>query len=227
MSDPEILLPEPKKGGEAPAKAAPPAPWSKRARVGLLRFISLRWVPLTAALLSLTLSVVAIYTATQQPSVSLLMPDQVRVAQGRSSGAAYLYLQPAFVNTAQNNRVEVIRTMRLHVTSSDANVAEADFTWTQQLRLTTDATTGGLSYEYVADAVPLVVSPSNAASPLGLFEAPRGWFFGLGTYRLTLTAERVVAGSPLVDNFEFTLSQADIDTLEQPGPDRFITLPID
>jgi hypothetical protein len=212
---------------EGPAAGQPPARLSKRARVGLLRFLSLRWVPLTAALLSLTLSVVAIYTATQQPSVSLLMPDQVRVAQGRSSGAAYLYLQPAFVNTAQNNRVEVIRTMRLQVTSADATVAATDFTWTQQLRLTTDPTSGGLSYEYVADAVPLVVSPSNAASPLSLFEAPRGWFFGVGTYQFTLTADRVVAGSPLTAHFEINLTQADIDTLEQPGPDRFITLPID
>ena len=199
---------------------------SKRARVGLLRFLSLRWVPLTAALLSLTLSIVAIYAATQQPSVSLLMPDQVRVAQGRSSGAAYLYLQPAFVNTAQNNRVEVIRAMSLHVTSPDANAAATDFSWMQVLRLTTDPATGGLNYEYVADAVPLVVSPSNAASPLSLFEAPRGWFFSPGTYHFTLTSDRVVAGSPLTAQFEITLSQADIDTLEQPGPDRFITLPI-
>jgi hypothetical protein len=224
MTTPEPIPPTAGKGiavGKAPSRL------SKRARVGLLRFLSLRWVPLTAALLSLTLSVVAIYTATQQPSVSLLMPDQVRVAQGRSSGAAYLYLQPAFVNTAQNNRVEVIRTMRLQVTSADATVAATDFTWTQQLRLTTDPTSGGLSYEYVADAVPLVVSPSNAASPLSLFEAPRGWFFGVGTYQFTLTADRVVAGSPLTAHFEINLTQADIDTLEQPGPDRFITLPID
>ena len=210
---------------ESPAEVKPPARLSKRARVGLLRFLSLRWVPLTAALLSLTLSIIAIYTATQQPSVSLLMPDQVRVAQGRSSGAAYLYLQPAFVNTAQNNRVEVIESMTLHVTAPDST--SADFTWTQQLRLRTDPQTGGLTYEYVADALPLVVSPSNAASPLSLFEAPRGWFFGVGTYQFTLTADRVVAASALTARFEVTLSQADIDTLEQPGPDIFITLPID
>lgn len=206
---------------EAAVKREPPARLAKRARIGLLRFLSLRWVPLTAALLSLSLSVVAIYTATQQPSVTLLMPDQVRVAQGRSSGAAYLYLQPAFVNTAQNNRVEVISDMSLRV----AGPATADFTWTQQLRLTTDAS-GGLTYQYVGDAVPLVVSPSNAASPLGLFEAPRGWFFGPGTYQFTLTADRVVASSPLTAEFDVTLSQADIDTLDQPGPDKFLEFDI-
>ena len=223
MTGPEALPPGLE---EAAAADAPPERISERARSGLGRLLSLRWVPLTAALLSLSLSVVAIYTSTQQPSVTLLMPGEARVAQGRSSGAAYLYLQPAFVNTAQNNRVEVIRTMRLHVASNDAGVAATDFAWTQQLRLTSDPESGGLTYEYVGDAVPLVVSPSNAASPLSLFEAPHGWFFAAGTYHLTLTADRVVAGSPLIAEFELTLSQADIDLLEQPGPDRFITLPV-
>jgi hypothetical protein len=215
-SEPNRPSPEPAAHGK------PAAPLAKRVRVGLLRFISLRWVPLTAALLSLSLSVVAIYTATQQPSVSLLMPSQVRIAQGRATGGAYLYLQPAFVNTAQNNRVEVIRDMSLHVTGP----ATADFTWTQQLRLETDPQTGGLTYQYVADAVPLVVSPSNAASPLGLFEAPHGWFFTPGTYQFTLTADRVVAGSALTETFSLTLTADDVAFLDQPGPDKFLEFPI-
>src|SRR5688572_1523962 len=202
---------------EAPAEARDP--WRQLAR----SFVTLRWVPLTAALLSLPLSVVAIYTATQQPSVSLLMPSQVRIAQGRSTGGAYLYLQPAFVNTAQNNRVEVIRDMSLHATGP----ATTDFTWTQQLRLETDPETGALTYQYVADAVPLVVSPSNASSPLGLFEAPNGWFFGAGTYQFTLNAGRVVADSPLTATFSVTLTADDVAFLDQPGPDQFITLTID
>src|SRR5688572_28487546 len=206
---------------EAPAETAIEAhdPWRELAR----NFVTLRWVPLTAALLSLPLSVVAIYTATQQPSVSLLMPSQVRIAQGRATGSAYLYLQPAFVNMAQNNRVEVIRDMSLHATGP----ATTDFAWTQQLRLETDPETGALTYQYVADAVPLVVSPSNAASPLGLFEAPNGWFFGAGTYQLTLNADCVVADSPLTATFRVTLTAEDVAFLDQPGPDQFITVAID
>lgn len=192
--------------------------WRQLAR----SLVTLRWVPLTAALLSLPLSVVAIYTSTQQPSVSLLMPSQLRIAQGRSTGGAYLYLQPAFVNTAQNNRVEVIRDMSLSVTGP----ATAEFSWTQQLRLETDPDSGGLTYQYVADAVPLVVSPSNAASPLGLFEAPNGWFFGAGTYELTLNADRVVAGSPLTATFSVTLTAEDVAFLDQPGPDLFLEFDI-
>ena len=195
---------------------------ARRARSPLSRFVMLRWVPLTAALLSLVLSVVAIYTATQEPSVTMLMPGQVRIAQGHSTGGAYLYLQPAFGNTAQNNRVEVIRDMALHVSGP----AAADFRWSQQLRFVTDAATGELTYEYVADAVPLVVSPSNAASPLGLFEAPHGWFFAAGTYQFTLSADRVVAGSALSATFSVTLTADNVAFLDQPGPDKFLEFPI-
>jgi hypothetical protein len=169
---------------------------------------------------------VAIYTSTQQPSISLLMPSQVRIAQGRSSGAAYLYLQPAFVNTAQNNRVEVISGMAVHVSGTDATTPGTDFTWTQQLRLVVDSSSGQLTYQYVGDAVPLVVSPNNAASPLALFEAPPGWFFAAGSYQFSLTADRVVADSPLSATFSVDLTADDVAFLDQPGPDKFLTFSI-
>jgi hypothetical protein len=222
MTDPAPLLPLVE---EAATETDRQAQLTRSARGSLLRITSLRWVPLTAALLSLLLSLVAIYTSTQQPSVSLLMPANVRIALGRASGASYLYLQPAFVNTAQNNRVEVIREMTLHV-AGPSGAASTDFTWTQQLRLVTDPATGQLTYQYVGDAVPLVVSPSNAASPLALFQAPPGWFFGAGSYQFTLTADRVVAGSPLTATFGVTLTADNVAFLDQPGADKFLEFPI-
>lgn len=211
---------------QAAAETDPRTELSRRARISLLRVLSLRWVPLTAALLSLVLSVVAIYTATQQPSVTLLMPSNVRIALGRASGASYLYLQPAFVNTAQNNRVEVIRGMSLRVTGPDPGATATDFTWTEQLRLVTDASTGKLTYQYVGDAGPLVVSPTLAASPLALFHAPSGWFFAQGTYQFTLTADRVVAGSALTATFSVNLSADNLTFLDQAGPDMFLEFAI-
>ena len=85
---------------------------------------------------------------------------------------------------------------------------------------------GGQRLRVTVDAVPLVVSPSNAASPLGLFEAPKGWYFGAGTYQFTLNADRVVAGTPLTATFTVTLTADDVAFLDQPGPDQFITLSI-
>jgi hypothetical protein len=188
------------------------------------RFITLRWVPLTAALLSLPLSAAAIFLSVQQPDVVLILPDQIRVAQGRESGSAYVYLQPAFVSTGKNERIEVVRDMELVVQPPTGESAR--FRWDQQLRLVTDPDSGGLRYEYVADAVPLLIGPRDASAPLSLFDAPSGWFFVAGDYTFTLIAERVVVGQPLQDDFRLTLAQSDIEFLDRPGPDQFLTLPI-
>jgi len=189
------------------------------------RFVTLRWVPLTAALLSLPLSAAAIFLSLQQPELILILPDQIRVAQGRESGSAYVYLQPAFVSTGRNERIEVIRDMALEVTPPVGDMAS--FEWDQQLRLVSDPDTGGLRYEYVADAVPLLVSPREASAPLSLFDAPDGWFFQPGEYTFSLLADRVVTGQPLTGEFSLTITAENVAFLDQPGPERFLTFPID
>ena len=207
---------------------APPA-WRQRVaplRDPLARFVTLRWVPLVAALLSLALSGVAIYTATQQPQVLLILPHQIRVAQGRSTGAAYVYFQPAFVNTGQNDRVEVIRDMTLRVQRADGSAPPTDFQWNEVVSLVTDPATGALTYQHDADAVPIVISAKNAAAPLSLFQAPSGWFFTPGTYTITLTANRVVAAAPVTGQVTLTLSADNVTFLDQPGTDKFLTLPV-
>lgn len=103
-----------------------------RGREFARNFLSLRWVPLTAALLSLPLSAAAIFLSVQQPEVLLILPDQIRVVQGRQSGSAYVYLQPAFVSTGRNERIEVIRDMALTFVRDGAD--RVVFEWSQQLR---------------------------------------------------------------------------------------------
>jgi hypothetical protein len=72
-------------------------------------------VPLVAATISLILSVASIYISTRQQDVLLIMPNVVRLAGGHATGFSYVYLQPAFVSTGNNDRVEVIRDMTLTV----------------------------------------------------------------------------------------------------------------
>jgi len=198
---------------------------AQRMREPIKKFVSLQWVPLTAALVSLVLSVTAIYVSTRQPDVLLILPDQIRVAQGRESGGAYVYLQPAFVSTGANDRVEVIRDMVLEVTSPSGE--RASFSWDQELRLVTDPETGALGYEYVADAVPILVGPRDAAAPLSLFDAPNGWFFVPGSYTFVVAADRVVVGQPISARFSLTLTPENVAFLDQPGPDRFLAFPIE
>lgn len=196
----------------------------ERSRLVLGSALRLSWVPLAAATLSLILSLASIWISTRQPDVLLIMPDLVRVAEGRASGASYIYLQPAFVSTGNNDRVEVIRDMRVRVQPPSGDAV--DLSWDEQVRLVQDPTTKVLSYEYQADAVPLLISPKSAAAPLSLFQAPDGWYFEPGMYRFTLTAERTVASDPLTASFSVTLAQADIDRLSASGQDTFLAFPI-
>lgn len=197
---------------------------TNRMRDPVVKALTLGWVPLTAALLSLILSVASIFVSTRQPEVLLILPDVVRLVQGRESGSAYVYLQTAYVSTGANDRVEVIRRQTLRVTTPSGE--ELEFPWDEQGRLVGDDATGQLDYEYLADPAPLLVSPRSAVSPVCLFDAPAGWFFQAGIYRFTVVGERVVAGDALRATFQVDLLPEDLATLDAPGPDRFLAFPI-
>lgn len=190
----------------------------------LLRLISLEWVPVTTAFVSLMFSVGSIFISTREPAVVMILPDQVRVAQGEDFGFAYLYVQPAFVNTGRNERVEVIRNMKLHIAAA-AGGPPAEFVWGNQAELVYDRATNQLNYRYVADAVPLVVGPRSAQVPFSVFNGPKGWYFNPGAYRLTLSAQRVVSRRPLQETFEITFADKDVDFLNKSRGRSFLVFP--
>jgi len=188
----------------------------------MLRALRFGWVPLVAAMLSLVLSIASIYVATRQPDVLLIMPNVVRLAGGHATGFSYVYLQPAFVSTGNNDRVEVIRDMTLTVRSTTGG-ASTTMVWKGQGRLVGSG--GSLTYEYAGDAVPLLVSPRTASAPLSVFDAPAGWFFDAGTYEFTLAADRVMATESLRGTFNVTITPAQVDVLNA-VPEQFLAYPI-
>jgi hypothetical protein len=190
-----------------------------------VRILRLTWVPLVASLTSLVLSISSIIISTRDPAVTILVPDQIRFVQGERIGFAYAYLQATFVSTGENDRVEVIRDMRLEVTPV-AGGEPATFGWDEVGQLTFDADDGSLTYEYLADAVPLLVAPDSAENPLALFQGPDGWFLEAGDYRVELVAERVVASAALRASFEISLTDDDVDFLNGADGGQFLTLPI-
>ena len=196
----------------------------RRLRRPAIALVSLSWVPLVASALAIVLSLTSIYVTTREPEVVVILPDVVRLVGGRASGSSYVYLQPAFVSTGVNERVEVIADMALNVERADGADATT-MSWQEQASLVSDDD-GALSYQYAADAVPLLVGARSAASPLALFQAPAGWFFREGPYRFTLEADRVVAGAPLSATFEVTLDADDMAVLDAPGPERFLAFDI-
>ncbi|MDQ7858459.1 MAG: hypothetical protein QN174_03350 [Armatimonadota bacterium] len=190
---------------------------------GFTRILSLAWVPLATSAVSLVLSVSSIVVSTREPEIVLILPDQVRVAQGDDFGFAYMYVQPAFVNTGINDRVEVLRTMTIEV-QAPAGGGPTIFEWDERGELVYNAD-GSLSYRYLADAVPLLVSPRDAQVPFAVFNGPKGWYFGEGTYRMRLLAHRVVSRRPLEGTFEITFAQRDVDFLITGRGRRFLTFP--
>jgi hypothetical protein len=193
-----------------------------RPRHVMWRAIRFGWVPLVAAMLSLVLSLTSIYVATRQPDVLLIMPSVVRLAGGHSTGYSYAYLQPAFVSTGNNDRVEVIRDMRLTVRSTTGGDSTV-MTWKGLASLVGSG--GGLDYEYAGDAVPLLVIPRTASAPLAVFDAPAGWFLAAGTYDFTLEADRVMASEPLRASFTVTITPEQIGFLNT-VPEHFLAYPI-
>jgi hypothetical protein len=205
--------------------APQPRPRLGRFRRPAAALVTFAWLPLLASGLAVVLSLASIYVSTREPEVVVILPEVVRLVGGGQTGASYVYLQPAFVSTGVNDRVEVVSDMSLAVRSSGGS-APVEMEWASQAALETDAS-GELSYRYEADAVPLLVGPRSAASPLALFQAPRGWFFGEGTYRFTLEAQRVVADMPLTASFEVTIDEDDLAALSSTESDRFLAFPIE
>jgi hypothetical protein len=201
----------------------PGPPATARARIQ--RVLMLGWVPLVASLVSLILSIGSIIIATRDPAVLLLLPDQVRLTQARSEGYAYAYLQPTFVSTGDNDRVEVIREMHLEIVATDGAIVE--LAWDESGRFVFDGADDSLSYEYVADAAPMLVAPEAAQNPVALFQGPDGWLLTSGRYEVRLVADREVAASPLEASFVFELSEDQIAELDASDGEQFLSVPID
>jgi hypothetical protein len=198
-----------------------PTAWAQARRV-----LSLAWVPLVASLVSLVLSVGSIVIATRDPSVLMILPDQVRFAQGEGIGYAYAYLQPTFVSTGANDRVEVIRDITLTVRRLDDGES-VELAWDEVGTFTFDPADDSLTYEYVSDAAPLLVAPDSAENPLALFQGPEGWLLTPGRYEVDVRATREVAASELEGDFQIELAEEQVAFLNEADGTRFLSIPID
>lgn len=181
------------------------------------------WVPIVTSLASFAIAIWSLIVASSEPEVLLIMPDQVRMAQG--GDAAMLYVQPTFLSTGRNDRVEVITGLRLQV-APDQGGGPVGFRWDEQGSWSYDPGTRELTYMYVADARPLLVSPNNPQLPVGVFVGPQGWSFGAGTYRLTFVAERAIGSMQLRGDFKLTFTQKAIDDLNAAQGRRFLTFDV-
>ncbi|MGA7732002.1 MAG: hypothetical protein WCD37_12120 [Chloroflexia bacterium] len=152
------------------------------------------WLAILTSIVSLAVATSSFIAATEDPDVSMVLPRLVRMVQGGE--APILYVQPQFISTGRNDKLDVITGISIRVEPVGGG-AGADFTWDEQGAWSYDPTAKELTYIFVADAGPLMVSPSNPQFPVGLFAGPPAWQFEPGDYRLTITATRAVGSTPL------------------------------
>jgi hypothetical protein len=174
------------------------------------RFVWMSILPVGIALVSLVLSLYGVIADREPPDVVVTMPDRVRIAQG--ADAAWLYLQPRFVNTGGNNRNEVIN----HVTVEVAPLPDGTpvpFAWDEQGTWLDNPDTTRIDWQFLADPAPIVVGPNAPQFPIGLFIAPSSWTWQPGTYRVTVIADRTIERVPLLASLELTLTATDVEVV--------------
>jgi hypothetical protein len=162
-------------------------------------------VTAVVAVSSAILSVYTFITTSRPPDISLIVPPVVRMTQGPES--AWLYVQPGAVSERQSDRIEVITSLKLCVAPLNGGADPVKFFWTEQgkWQYDPDNETMRTNYVFVSDPAPIVVSPSRTQLPLGLFQAPTGWMWEPGTYRVAIVAYRAVADEPVQSTFKVDL----------------------
>jgi hypothetical protein len=178
-------------------------------------------MPIVIALSSFVLSAYTFAINSRMPQVEIILPRQIRVAQGEQFGYAYVYFQPTFVHAGASTQVEVVRSARLEFAPVDGGDPVA-FDWRESGRFAYDPATRSLNYVYEDDFAPLLLSRETAQSTLGTFFGPPGWYFTPGQWRATLTAERVKNQRPLAASFIFTLDEESVETLNTAGGTIFL-----
>ncbi len=183
------------------------------------------WVSLVTAVVSLIISLYTFAITTYEPELLLMMPNQVRLAQG-GQGGAVLYIQPMFISTGMSERVEVITGIRLQVEPINQSFQGIEFVWDEQGEWVPEPGNQNFNWVFTGDSAPFLVSPKNAQYFTGLFIGPDNWLFEPGAYRITMIADRITNSQPLNASIEVLLSAENIDYLNQSEGTRFLLFPV-
>jgi hypothetical protein len=186
------------------------------------RFVWMTILPVGISLLSFFFSLYSIISAREAPDVVMTMPVRVRIAQG--STTPWLYIQPRFVNTGDNNRNEIIQNLTAEVVPVSGGTP-IPFGWDEEGSWIYNTQTFRLDWQFVADPAPIVVGQNDPQFPLSLFIGPTDWPWQAGTYRVTIVADRTVQEEPLRGTVEFTLTPDLVAIVADPDGPFLVELP--
>lgn len=186
-----------------------------------------RWliagIPVTIAMLSFLLSLYTWYDSNRPPQIELALPDRVRVTQGEDR--AWLYIQPRYVSTSQNDQIDVVTSIEVEVKPPEAS-ASIPFDWDEQGIWNFDHASRSLTWDWVADPGPLVVSPADPQMPSGLFLSRDGWLWAAGDYEITVSSSTSAGDKTLAASGTMTITDDQLVQLESGRGSLFLTVPL-
>ncbi len=206
----------------SPSPSIPPADPTRKA-TGVRGWLSF-WLPIVTSTISLIVAITTYVASNQDPDVSMTLPDRILMVQGGNSPAG-IYIQPSFVSTGRNNRIDVITDIKLHIEALADQSVPTDFKWTE-LGTWSYIPETGITYIFQSFKRPLNVSPSNPQSPVCLLQGPSDWLFNAGDYRFTITSTRAVGTTPLLTTFTVNFPQGDVDFINSNNGNKFVQFPI-
>jgi hypothetical protein len=183
------------------------------------------WVSIITAILSLAISLYTFAITTYEPELLLIMPNQVRIVQGGTSGPL-IYIQPMFISTGLSERVEVITSIRVQIAPVNQTLNPVEFVWDEQGTWIVDPVTQNFDWAFTGDSGPFLVSAKNAQFFTGLFIGPSNWLFEPGRYQITLIANRITNSQPLRTSVDLFLAEEDVAYLNQSQGTRFLAFPV-
>ncbi|MFE9995934.1 hypothetical protein [Streptomyces avermitilis] len=175
------------------------------------------WISSVAALVALCLSLYNFVLVQRQPDTDVALPRIVRIAQGDE---VWFYLQPTLSTRVETTQTEVITQVEPRTRAPGPGTRQPVFYWDESGTFTYDRTNHTLSYAWIADPSPLLVSRDKPQQPLMLFKTT-GWKFGSGRYQGRLILHRASGRKPLTEDFCLMLSDDDAKTLRTRGQYTF------
>jgi hypothetical protein len=83
------------------------------------------------------------------------------------------------------------------------------------------------NWVFRGDPGPFLVSAREAQDFTALFIGPRDWSFEAGTYRITLTADRITVAEALVASVEVELDAESLAFINQSEGSQFLIFPVE
>jgi hypothetical protein len=168
------------------------------------------WTTSAVAVVALVFSLVNFVQTNTAPSVSVALPNEIRIVQG-GDPSLQVYLQPNLVISRKSDRTALVRTFRLTLHRADGGVPDPYIYWNEFGQFNWISNTQGFNYQYVGDPAPVVVNQDKPQLPLLTLDSdhylltPGRWLGNLVAYQSD--------GSEINRSFCVDLTSSDVDWL--------------